>query len=573
MMAVSQTRPASKTTLIFERINQQIRVGFPIYIWLAVLVLLPNVLLVLVSFMKASGGVVQFNPGISNYLRLTQSESFWVLLIRTISTAAMAAGLATLIAYPMAYYASRKLARGRLVALFLVVVPLWISLLMRIFAWKIILGEKGILNSFLLSTGILSEPSTALLYTPFSVLLTFTYVSIPFVFVTSYSALDRIPNSLLEAAQDSGASPLYSFLNVMWPLSRSGAAIGFSLAFLLCIGDYITPSMVGGLDGTMVGMVIASQFGLAGNWPYGSAIAIVLIFFVVAILAFTVWLVQTPGVLMGEDNAAPIAKEKAKNWSWERFIALGGFALFCIPFLFLYLPLVFIVIFSFNDSTLQAFPLVGFTTKWYAGLGSNAPMLAALTRSLEVGATVLLLSIIAGTLFAVIIAYGKLSGNRAIELLLSVPIAIPGVVLGITMVLACQLLRVPVGLPRIVMGHSSFVMPVIMSIVLNRLRRLDPSLIEAALDCGANRFQAFYYVLLPLIRGSIIGGALLGFTLSVDEVVVTLFLTGVEPTLPVWVWNQMRFGFTPSVNAIFTLIGGATLLLILVAQKLTTGKT
>ncbi len=136
------------------------------------------------------------------------------------------------------------------------------------------------------------------------------------------------------------------------------------------------------------------------------------------------------------------------------------------------------------------------------------------------------------------------------------------------MVLACQLLRVPVGLPRIVFGHSSFVMPVVMMIVLARLRKLDPSLLEAAMDCGANRLRAFIHVLLPLIRGSIIGGALLGFTLSVDEVVVTLFLTGVEPTLPVWVWNQMRFGFTPVVNAIFTCIGVVTLIIVIFAQRL-----
>lgn len=88
------------------------------------------------------------------------------------------------------------------------------------------------------------------------------------------------------------------------------------------------------------------------------------------------------------------------------------------------------------------------------------------------------------------------------------------------------------------------------------------------MDCGADRFRAFFHVLLPLIRGSIIGGALLGFTLSIDEVVITLFLTGVEPTLPVWVWNQMRFGFTPVVNAIFTVIGAVTLIAVILAQRL-----
>ena len=109
--------------------------------------------------------------------------------------------------------------------------------------------------------------------------------------------------------------------------------------------------------------------------------------------------------------------------------------------------------------------------------------------------------------------------------------------------------------------------PVVMMSVLNRPRRLDPSLKEASADLGATPLKTFWFVLLPLLRGAIIGGALLGFTLSVDEVVVTFFLTGVQPTLPVWVWNQMRFGFTPSVNATFVCIGLATVVLILVSRR------
>jgi spermidine/putrescine transport system permease protein len=111
-------------------------------------------------------------------------------------------------------------------------------------------------------------------------------------------------------------------------------------------------------------------------------------------------------------------------------------------------------------------------------------------------------------------------------------------------------------------------MPVIMLIVLARLQRLDPSLEQASMDLGANRWRTFAHVTLPLIRSALIGGALLGFTLSLDEVIVTLFLTGVEPTLPVYVWNQMRFGFTPTVNAIFTCIGVFSLMMILVATRL-----
>lgn len=538
-----------------------------IYGWLAVLILAPNALLIGVSFLKASGGLVVFEPTFANFRKLLLSESVWVLLVRTIATAAGSALIAALIAFPMAYYASRIMRRGKVAAMVLIVIPLWISLLMRVFAWRLILGENGVLNSFLVSTGILDAPSTAFLYTPFAVFLTFVYVATPYVFVAAYAALERIPHNLIEASQDAGAGPVRTFLNVVWPLARPGTMIGVALAFLLAVGDYVTPSMVGGLDGTMLGMVIASQFGLAGNWPYGAALALMLVVVIALLLVLTLPFMRSPGILTGEADGTPASapQDKSLGAILRRWLA---FAAFCLPYIFLYAPLAIIVVFSFNSSQLQAFPLGEFTWRWYAELGNNAAMLAALRRSLYVGALVLMISTVTGTGFALALAFLKFRGSRIIEQLLALPVAIPGVVLGISLVLIAQLLAVPVGIPRVVIGHATFVMPVIMMIVLARLRRLDPSLAEASMDLGAGRVRTLIFVLLPLIRGAIIGGALLAFTLSVDEVVVTLFLTGTEPTLPVWVWNQMRFGFTPAVNAIFTCIGIFTLLLILAAQYL-----
>ena len=134
--------------------------------------------------------------------------------------------------------------------------------------------------------------------------------------------------------------------------------------------------------------------------------------------------------------------------------------------------------------------------------------------------------------------------------------------------LAFQLLQVPPGYFRLVLGHSTFVMPVIMSIVIDRLRRLDPSLIDASMDLGASPVATFFRILLPLTGSAVFGGALLGFTLSVDEVVVSAFLVDHRPTLPVWVWNQTRYGFTPSVNAIFVCIGLATFALVALSRAL-----
>jgi spermidine/putrescine transport system permease protein len=228
--------------------------------------------------------------------------------------------------------------------------------------------------------------------------------------------------------------------------------------------------------------------------------------------------------------------------------------------------LTIITVFSFNNSKVQTLPLQGFTLRWYAELIGDTALVEAFQRTLIVACVTVFIAAVVGVLFAIVFAYMRVFASTAMQIGLAVPVAIPGIVLGISIVIAAQLINIKPGLWRVIIGHCTFVMPVMMLIVLNRLRRLDPSYVEAFLDLGATHWITFRNVLFPMIQSALIGGALLGFTLSVDEVIVTLFLSGIQPTLPVHVWNQMRFGFTPSVNAIFTLIGVASLILILLGM-------
>ena len=141
-------------------------------------------------------------------------------------------------------------------------------------------------------------------------------------------------------------------------------------------------------------------------------------------------------------------------------------------------------------------------------------------------------------------------------------------VLGISMVMIATLFGIAPGIGRLLLGHIVFVMPVVLLVILARLRRIDESYALASRDLGAGWWSTFFRIQFPMIRSAVVGGALLGFTLSVDEVMVSLFLTGTQPTLPVYVRNQTRFGFTPSVNAIFTVIGVVSLVLLMVSQAL-----
>ncbi len=525
-----------------------------IYLWLLALVVAPNLVLFGTSFFKASAGLVTDEVTLRNYAAVFQSRTVLVLVMRTLVTAFVAAALASLVAYPLAFYVSRYMRGMKQVAVMLVVIPLWISLLMRVFAWRVILGENGAINSLLVTLGILSEPSDAFLYTRFAVVLTLAYMAIPYVFVSSFTALERVPESLLEASRDAGANRFQTFRNVVWPLSRQGLAIGFSLAFLLAVGDYVSPSMVGGLNGTMLGMVIASQFGMAGNWPLGAAQAVILMLAVALILAVIGYLGRSKGIIQAVDSGTGATLKRAATLRGRIGQILLKLAV-TLPYLFLYAPLVVTLVFSFNDSRVQTFPLTGFTLQWYRELWTNTALIEAFQRTLFVAVLSTAAGTVIGVAFALILAYRVRAFGNVLQLALAVPVAIPGIVLGISLAIVAQFSGLPQGLPRVIVGHLSFVMPVIMLIVLTRLRALDPSFVEASLDLGATRMKTLLHVLLPMIRSAIIGGAMLGFTLSVDEVIVTLFLTGTEPTLPVYVWNQMRFGFTPSINAIFTLIG------------------
>lgn len=537
----------------------------PIWLWLALVVLLPNLLLIAVSFLRTRNGFLVFEPSLVNYARLSDSSGFWALLLRTLKFSAVASFLAALAAYPMAYFVGRAVRRNKALLVTLVIVPLWISLLMRVFAWRLILGQSGLLNSFLVSSGVLDQPSEAFLYTSASVVLVFGYIAIPYIFVAVLGAFEKLPQSLIEASHDAGASTLRTFLHVVWPLTRRSLAIGMSLAFLITVGDFVTPAMIGGVDGTTIGMMISSQFGIANNWPYGAAVAIVLMIASGAIIGVLMALCRTRGVLLGDEGARP---SSAAPGAAVRVGRLCGIAGVTLVILFLYAPIVLMAIFSFNTSSLQAFPISGFSLHWYGEILTNDGLLVAAQRSLLVALLTVSFSVVTGTAFALLLHYGRIAGARFCEFAIALPIAMPGVVLGIVMVLGTEWLRIPSGTVRTVIGQSSFVMPVTMMLVLARLRALDPTLLEASLDLGANAWRSFVFMLLPLIRSAIIGGALLGLTLSADDVMVTLFLAGPSQTLPIWVFNQMRFGFTPTVNAVFTLLAILCLGVVIVASRL-----
>jgi ABC-type spermidine/putrescine transport system permease subunit II len=254
----------------------------------------------------------------------------------------------------------------------------------------------------------------------------------------------------------------------------------------------------------------------------------------------------------------------------SRLLSGVWWLLFVAAYIFLYLPLAVTGLFSFNSSTIQALPLEGFTTSWYRALFHDASILDAVKTSVIVACSAVAIGVVTGTAFAFAFDRIRFRGQAIVAGLFAIPAILPGMVLGLSMAITFHTIGLQASVFTIVLGHMTFVTPIIFFIVLARLRRLDPSLEHASMDCGANRSRTFIHVTLPEIRGALLGAALIGFTLSFDEIIVTFFLAGSRQTLPVYVWNQLRFGFTPEINAVFTCISVGSVTLVIVATRLLT---
>jgi spermidine/putrescine transport system permease protein len=561
--------PSSKT---IRMPSSRLMAAVPVYVWLLLLVVAPNALLLAYSFWTSGDLGLDRTFTLNNYLTVLTSSTNTRLIIRTVGIALAVALFATLLAFPMAFIVSQKLKRGRMVAVMLVVVPLWVSLLIRVFAWKIILGDTGVLNTGLMALGVIDRPIGFLLYTRFTVFLTLMTVAIPFVFVAAYTSLERVPKSVLEASSDLGASSVKRFTTVIWPLARQGVAIGFTLAFVLAVGDYLSPSLVGGLSGTMVGSVIVSQFGVANNWPLGAALAIILLAVVTVVAAAVARAGRATGVLEG-DTGAGISTDAVPGSQLRRRIAdVLSYTYLAFAYGLLYLPLLAIAVFSLNDSRVQTLPIKGLSFTWYRQLLDSPELIAAFQRSVIVAVGAVVISLLFGIVFALIFAYRTPRGAGVLQGALTLPFLLPGVILGLSLAIVFRTIGLPFGLTTVILGHATFITPIVMAVLLARLRQMDPSLVHAALDLGATPVRAFAGIVLPQLRTAFVGAALLGFTLSFDEVLVTFFLTGEQPTLPVYIYNQLRFGFTPTINALFTCIVVASVALLLMALKFITGR-
>ena len=262
-------------------------VSVPPLLWVGLFLLLPYALMFAHSFWLVRDGILVHYWNLHNYAKLVENPLYLQVLFRTARIAASVMLLSVLLGYLLAYFMSFHAGVRKELLYQLVIVPLWVSYLVRGYAWKTILGSDGVLNGFLHYLHITKEPVSFFLYSPFSVILMLTHIYTPFVFLPLYASLEHIPRHLIEASQDLGASSRATFLHVILPLSLPGLLAGATFAFLLTMGDFLGPLLVGGPSSVMIANIVQNLFGTAYDWPLGAAISVCILGLTISLLFVT----------------------------------------------------------------------------------------------------------------------------------------------------------------------------------------------------------------------------------------------------------------------------------------------
>ncbi len=243
----------------------------------------PMGIMVAMSFWTQHAFEFDTTFSLGNYAEVLQNPVYRALLVRSLWISAACTVATVLLAYPMAYYVAFHVHRRKLIWIILMTLPFWTSYLLRVFAWKIILGFNGVINSGLMGLGLIDQPLEFLLYSPTAVVITLTHAWAAFAILPIYVSLEKIDRSLLEAATDLGDGPVKRFFGVTLPLSSPGVIAASLMIFIPTVGDYVTPTLVGGPNGIMLSNIIQAQFGKVNDWPMGATLAITMMITVAVI--------------------------------------------------------------------------------------------------------------------------------------------------------------------------------------------------------------------------------------------------------------------------------------------------
>ena len=521
----------------------------------------PLAVLIVYSFWPTENGDIVHRWTLHNYERFFTQAAYWKMLFRSFWLVSLASAFTVLFSFPFAYFVATKVRPSRrLIWILIAIIPFWTSYLIRVLAWLHVFGDTGLINGFLTEIGLISAPLEFFGFGRPAIVITFVYLLFPLAFLSTYIAIERINPTMLDAANDLGARPLRRLFTVTLPMARSGIVAGFVFSFIGMMGDYATPVLIGGTNGTLYANLITNQFGYSLQWGFGSTLAVL---FLAAILLMVVIL----RLLIGGVDAAG---EYTGGFTAKRAPVLMVYSILFL--LFLYAPPGLLVLLAFNNSEDTGLPFVGFTTRWFVQVFNNPVLLDALATSLKVGISAVLIAAVLGTPAAVQIARVK-GRMRSFNLgMISLPLFLPPLVLGLAMIVGLHALGIQRGLWTIIAGHVILTLPVVTLMILVRLEGLDRNQELAAMDLGAKPWRAFLTVSVPQALPGILAGVMIAFAISMDEFILTFLVTGSQQTLPLYIFGSLRIRVTPELNAISALMLGISFLFLTIGALVAVGR-
>ncbi|WP_439495290.1 ABC transporter permease subunit [Bosea sp. (in: a-proteobacteria)] len=536
------------------------RRGFPVWLGLlpfavvlAVLFAVPVLSLLKLAFGEGGFTLVHFR-------RMIEVPVYRSVLGTTLGIAGLVTVLAVIASYPLAYVMATVGPRMRGLLMLLVLLPFWTSALVRTTAWIILLQSNGVLNQLLTGTGLTSGP-IAFIYNLSGVLIGMTHVLMPFVVLPLYAAFRNLELSTVQAAESLGAGPLTLFRRIILPLTAPGVVAGAMIVFMNAIGFYLTPALMGGPGQTMIAQMIATNINTDLNWPFAAALASVLLVATVAMLALfqrffgLERLIEGGGGKVGEPFTVTSRGRSAGGW-----VAIACAALVAI---FLIAPIVIVFPMSLGSSPFLSFPPESYSLTWYENFFSAGKWVSALTRSLQIAALVVAISVTLGTLAALGVSRMRPRWRSTVETLFILPMIVPVIILAVGL----YYLLAPTGLVgsiwAVTLGHVVLATPYVFITVRAALKSFDGNLELAALGLGASWPTMFRRVMLPGIAPGIAAGAIFAFITSFDDVIIALFLTNIRSrTLPKLMYEGVAHEIDPTIIAASCLIIIVTVLVL-----------
>jgi putative spermidine/putrescine transport system permease protein len=483
-----------------------------------------------------------------HYAAIAEDDLLRQVVLHSLMLAVIATAITMLLAFPAAYVISRLTRQLSSLMMVVILMPFWVSIIVRLFAFTTILGQQGLINS---AAAYFDLGPFDLLYNSFATIVGMVAYLLPYLILILLSAMMSIDTSLMTAARTMGASERRVFIDIYVPQVRPALLSGALLIFVLSLGFFLTPAILGGPHDLTIPIFIQQQVQIY-QWGKASAMGVVLL--AVSALGYLL------ALKIGGKGILTPAQHGSRGTAAQDPLQVTPVTLLCwlalaFVLVILILPLLVVIPTAFSETTTIRFPPVGFTGKWFVEVLTTPQWLDAFFKSIRIGLMTAIVAMLAGLALARVGTQLRSEFWRIVIQVFAIsPLIVPVILLAIGIFDVQSRLHLIGSDLGLVLAHSVLCLPLTFLVMANALAFIDLSLEQAAWTMGAGRAHAFRTIVVPNLMPAIVGGLVISFVTSWDETVLALFQTGLDKTLPVTIYSFLKSGITTAVSAVAALV-------------------